>query len=217
MLILVSVASCLVVVWVIGRYHYAGIDVDWNELATPAGQRALADLRRRFALERPVIDMAIGRPVEVAAAGDEAEGIRLLVGGYEYMAGLAQDRAQLLRSMARYSRMVTAMMPLQPLAPRAFRLRGLATVAGLAAVAHHFLVTVPERFRLRAAVLGAGLRIVLRALARAGARGGPPKWQIAVDALADWHTLDAETLESFRALMTAVSLPEQQAAKERRA
>jgi hypothetical protein len=40
---------------------------------------------------------------------------------------------------------------------------------------------------------------------------------VVVDALADWHTLDDETLESFRALVTAVTLPTHQPAAARRA
>ena len=216
MLLAVAIGSGVVLLFVIGRYRYAGLDVDWQVLVTPAGRRALNELRSRFALERPAIEIAIGRPREIADEGDEAEAARLLVAGYEYMASLAVDREQLLHSMARYSRMVTALMPLPPIAADHFHLRRLSTLAGLAAIVHHLLVTVPERFRLRLAVLRAGFKIVLRALLRAGGPGETPRWQIAVDALADWHTLDVETLESFRALVTAVTLPEIEAAKAAR-
>lgn len=218
-LIGLAILSCLVAMFLLGRIRETAYDVDWQDLATPAGRRALNELRTRFRLEAPVIRIAIGRPVQLAAAagGDQAEAARLLVVGYEYMAELASDRLELLRSMARYSRMVTALMPLPPLPARAFRHQGLSLLAGFSNVAHHLLVTVPERFRLRTAVLRAGFRIVLRALVSAGARGGPPKWQIAVDALADWHTLDLETLESFRALVTAVRLPAPAKQAERRA
>ncbi len=130
------------------------------------------------------------------------------------MTSLAEDRQQLLVSMARYSRMVTALMPLPPLSAGAFRLRSIRTLAGLSAVAHHLLVTVPERFRLRLIVLRRGFLIVLRALAQRRPETAP-RWAFVIDALADWHTLDAETLESFRALVTAVTLPVQERAAEK--
>lgn len=211
MLIALALVGGLAVLFLVGRYRDAGLEVRWESLVTPAGRRALDELRGRFAVERPVIDLALGRPVQLAAAGDEVEAARLLIAGYTYMSSLAKDRAQLLRSMARYSRMVAALMPLPPVAAGDFRLRGLATLAGAAAVAHHFLVTVPERFRLRAAVLRRGFWIVLRALAQQRPQSAP-RWAVVVDALADWHTLDEETLESFRALVTAVTIPEAQAA-----
>lgn len=214
MLILLAIASGVFVIFVIGRYRDAGLEIDWQDLVTPAGRRALQELRHRFALERPAIELALGRPAQIAAAGNEAEAARLLVAGVEYVAGLAEDRQQLLRSMARYSRMVNAMMPLPPVAAGGFRLRQLATLAGAAAVAHHLLVTVPERFRLRAAVLRRGFWIVLRALATRRPETAP-RWAVVVDALADWHTLDEETLESFGALVTAVTLPSQAAAERR--
>ncbi|HKP99858.1 MAG TPA: hypothetical protein VJ735_05960 [Actinomycetes bacterium] len=206
--------GCLFALLLAGRVNETAFDVDWQDLATPEGRRALYELRRRFALERGGINLALGRPLELAAAGDEAEAARLLVAGYVYMAGLAQDRQQLLRAMARYSRMVNALMPLPPVAAGAFRLRQLRSLAGLGAAAHHLLVTVPERFRLRVAVLRRGFWIVLRAIATRRPDTAP-RWAVVVDALADWHSLDEETLESFRALVTAVALPSTAAAERR--
>ena len=198
-------AVLALVLLVAGRWSEVAKDVDWRRLITPARRRELARVRERLGMDGAVVDLSLGRAVELAAAGDHEEAVRLLVGAYVIVAQAATDRAELLRCMARYSRMLTCLMPLPPVAPSAFRLRSLVTMAGVGALAHYLLVTVPERLRLRLLVLRCGGSLLLRAVARAGARGGPPRWDVVAAAQADWHTIDEEAVESFRALLTGIA------------
>jgi hypothetical protein len=179
----------------------------WEPILTPAGRRAYDELRARFAREKDAVELTYERAEEVRGE-DPAELALMLRAGYEFIAHTAPDRMQLLRSAAVYSRLVAAMVPLPPLRPSAFRLSHLGLRARAASLGHHLLVTVPERFRLRLALLRYGVRVVVGTLA--GLQQGTvddPAWRKVQAARADWHTITDETLESFRVLVSAVSEP----------
>lgn len=133
---------------------------------------------------------------------------RLLDAGWEFVSALAPERERLLRDLVRYTRMLGAVAPLPPLRPAQFKLRGLATLAGLGWLAHQFLVTVPERATLRLQILRRGRQLVLRAIPCGDARrarGRAPEWVRIDAAQADWSTLDRESLASFGSVVTALS------------
>jgi hypothetical protein len=188
----------------LGRANEAAANA-WEPLLTPVGRRAYDELRARFARERDAVELTYER-AEEARAEDPVELGLMLRAGYEFIAHTAPDRMQLLRSATLYSRLVASMVPLPPLRPSSFELSSLGIGARAAALAHHLLVTVPERFRLRLAVLRYGLGIVVVTLARL--QPGPvdePAWRRLQAARADWHTITDETLESFRVLVSAVT------------
>jgi hypothetical protein len=104
--------------------------------------------------------------------------------------------------------MLSAVAPLPALKPAQFQLPELATLAGLGSLLHPFLVTVPERLRLRLRILRRGQAIVLSTLTggvQEGARD--PDWGRIDAARADWSTLDRESLVSFGSLVTALLAP----------
>jgi hypothetical protein len=112
--------------------------------------------------------------------------------------------------MAAFSRMVSAMAPVQPLRPRDFRLVQLASLAQLNRVLHQFLVSTAERFRLRIYILGRGFGMATRFLLRATERivrrdrETDREWHQVEAIRADFQTLTRESLESLRALLTAL-------------
>jgi hypothetical protein len=149
-----------------------------------------------------------------AKSGERLEDATLLLAaGYTFLEHIVTERRRLLVGMARYSKMVGAIAPIPALRPGDFHLRQLITLAGLGAVAHHFLVTVPERLRLRLYILRRGLGVVLRALSRARHKSDGVDKELVESARADWNTLSAETLASFRALVSGVALPAPAAAR----
>lgn len=207
--LLAGVAALVGVLLVLGRYNEVVIEMDWAEVVTPAGRGAYEDLRTRFSTERAALDITLDHAASSERAEDAAD---LLAAGYTFLEHLVTERRRLLDAMAKYSRLVGAIAPVPPLCPGDFRLRELATIAGVGAVAHHLLITVPERLRLRMLILRAGLGVVLRAFARVGRGGGAPDWQLLAAARSDWNTVSYETLASFRALVTGVVLPSETAA-----
>jgi hypothetical protein len=205
----IGVLGALIALLVAGRYNETSLTVDWTEVVSPAGRRAYEELRSRFANERAALDFTCDRAAESRRAEEAAQ---LLAAGYSFLEHVVVERRRLLENMARYSRMIGAIAPVPHLRPGDFELRQLMTLAGVGAVAHHLLVTMPERLRLRIFILRNGLSVVLRAYAR-GSRPERTDWQLVAAARADWNTLNAETLDSFRALVTSVVLPSEAAAR----
>ena len=178
----------------------------WEPLLSPGCQRALEDLRRRFEQDRAAVDFSYELAEEARRADDPGELARMMQAGYEYITDTAPGRLHLLRMAATYSRLVTAMIPVPALRPASFELGEIRARAGWAALLHHLLVTLPERFRLRVVVLGYGVGVVVKTLA--GLQGRPldgPGWRRLQAARTDWHTISDETLESFRVLVTTVA------------
>jgi hypothetical protein len=206
---IIGVLGALVVLFILGRYNETSLVVDWAEVVSPAGRRAYEDLRARFASERAALDLTCDRAAESRRTEEAAQ---LLAAGYSFLEHVVVERRLLLENMARYSRMVGAIAPVPPLRPGDFHLRQLVTLAGVGAIVHHLVVTMPERLRLRVLILRTGLGVVLRAYAR-GTRRRDPDWKLVATARADWNTLNAETLDSFRALVTSVVLPSEAAAR----
>jgi hypothetical protein len=193
-----TAAGLAVLILAVARAIDAGAP-DWEASISATGRRELESLRRRFALEQDALDLAYER---ARSGTDPAEVAEMLAIGYSLVIDVSRDRRDLLQRAALYSRLISAMAPLPPLTAGAFRLRGLASRAAAAALAHG-LLTNGARYRLRLAVLRRGLHIVLATMGRGIRPLDAPRWQELEAARSDWHTLSDETLESFRALVSA--------------
>src|SRR4029078_8188203 len=93
--------------------------------------------------------------------------IKLVEVGYRVIERFSPNLLKLLATMAVFSRMVSAMIPMEPLRPADFRLRQVVTLANLNRLIHAFLVTAGDRFRLRLYVIGHGIGVAMRYLVRA--------------------------------------------------
>ena len=205
----VATGAVVLLLVLLASYDEASISQDWDAILTPAGRRAFEELRERFDREKAAIEFSSLKAETANDEGDAEEAGRLLAVGYDYLAVVAPDRERLLDGLKLYSRMCAAIVPLPPLRPMAFRLPQLATLAGLGLIAHHLLVTVPDRFRLRLELLRRGLGLALRALLQGGRRERQgrldPDWAKVLAARTDFHTISEETLESFAAMVTAIA------------
>jgi hypothetical protein len=205
--VIAALASGMVLLAILGRYREAECLADWEEMLTPAGRQRFEELRERFARELAASQFTYQRARAASDGGDFELAARLLDAGHEFVGSLAPDRERLVHELSRYTRMLSAVAPLPPLRPAQFQLPELAALAGLGWLLHPFLVTVPERLRLRLHILRRGQVIVLRALPRGGWNGGrlgATDWQRIDAARADWSTLDRESLMSFGSLVTAL-------------
>jgi hypothetical protein len=179
----------------------------WEQLVASGTVQEFNELERRFAKEREAAAVAYASADASRARGDVARAITLLRGGFEYLEDLGRERRELLRQMAVYSRLVSAIVPLPPLRPQQFRLGELRGLASFGAVAHYFLVAAVERFRLRLWILRRGFGVAIRALV--------PSSKRIPAARADYETLDIETARSGEALAEALAAATVAAGKAR--
>jgi hypothetical protein len=142
--------------------------------------------------------------------GSVDDAIRLLDVGYKVIETFAPNMLRLLKTMSAFSRMVSAMAPIQPLRPADFRLPEIVSLAVLNRMLHQFLVSAAERFRLRTYVLGRSFGLAMRFLVRstrrivARERETEREWEQIHAIRHDFQALTDESLESLRLLLTAL-------------
>src|SRR5262245_61852168 len=108
---LIALAGGVLLLLSLARHNENVVRQDWENLMSPAGRQAYERLRERIDRERRAIDFTLER-AEGLASAEPDEAVRLLLAGHHYMDGLQLDRRQMLKQMARYSRMISAITPL---------------------------------------------------------------------------------------------------------
>jgi hypothetical protein len=211
-----SIASCLVVLFLIGRRNERLIRRDWELLLTPRGEKVYGAIEGKVRAEIGMADLSFEHALVYRELGTTEEAIRLLDVGYRVIEKFAPDMLRLLAAMATFSRMISAIAPVQPLRPRDFRLVQLASLAYLNGMLHQFLVSASERFRLKLYILGRSFglatRFLLRSIRNVGA--GTPEadreWEQIEAIRSDFQTLTDESLDSLRILLTAMAREDRQ-------
>ena len=148
-MIVVSAASCLAVLFLFGRRNERAVRRDWELLLTPKGEKLYKSIEGRVQSEMALADLTYEEAFTVRELGSVQEAQKLLDAGYRVIEQFSPDMLRLLAAMATFSRMVSAMVPVQPLRPRDFRVAQIASLAYLNQLLHQFLVSMSERFRSR--------------------------------------------------------------------
>jgi hypothetical protein len=212
----VSVASCLLVLFLIGRRNERLIRRDWEILLTPKGEKVYDAIEGRVRAEIDMADLSFEHAVVYRELGTTEEALRLLDVGYRVIEKFAPDMLRLLAAMATFSRMVSAIAPVRPLRPRDFRLVQVASLAYLNGMLHQFLVSASERYRLKIYILGRSFglvtRFLLRSIQNLGSRTSDAdrEWEQIQAIREDLQTLTDESLDSLRVLLTAVAREDRQ-------
>ncbi len=211
-----SVLSCFVVLFLFGRRNERAVRRDWQLLLTPKGEDVYRTIEGRVQNEMALANLTYEEAFSFRELGSVEEAKHLLDVGYRVIERFSPNMLQLLSTMARFSRMVSAMAPVTPLRPRDFRLTEIASLAYLNGLVHQFLVSTAERFRLRVYILGQSLGLATRALLRSTQRiaGGEPEaereWD-QVDAVRqDFDTLTRDSLDTLRVLLTSLGLEQRE-------
>jgi hypothetical protein len=208
-----TAASTLVVLYLFGRRNERAVKRDWQLLLSPTGAKLYDSIEGRVQTELALADVAYDEAVAFREVGSVDDALRLLDTGYQIIERFSPSMMRLLAAMATFSRMVSAMAPVEPLKPKDFRLSQLASLAYLHSFLHHFLVSTSERFRLRVYVLGRSFGVATRYLLgtthRMLARGGAPseqerEWEQVEAIRQDFKTLTDESLSSLRILLTSL-------------
>ncbi len=211
-----SVVSCLVVLFLIGRRNERLIRRDWEILLTPKGEKVYGAIEGRVRSEIGMADLSFEHALVYRQLGTTEEARRLLDVGYRVIEKFAPDMLRLLAAMATFSRMVSAIAPVQPLRPKNFRIVQLASLAYLNGMLHQFLVSAAERYRLKLYILGRSFglatRFLLRSIQNLGSGTAEPdrEWEQIEAIRADFQTLTDESLDSLRVLLTAMARDDRQ-------
>ena len=211
-----AIASCLVVLFLIGRRNERLVRRDWEMLLTPRGEKVYGAIEGKVRAEIGMADLSFEHALAYRELGTTEEAIRLLDVGYRVIEKFAPDMLRLLAAMATFSRMVSAIAPVQPLRPKNFRLVQVSSLAYLHGMLHQFLVSASERYRLKLYILGRSFGLATRFLLKsiqslgAGTTAAEREWE-QIDAIrADFQTLTDESLDSLRVLLTAMAREDRQ-------
>lgn len=197
----------------VGRYNTQLVLRGWEALLSPAALRALKRLEEQVETDSLLAERAHGKALRARGERRLAEASRLVALAAAVVSDAVPERLQRLRGMAVCCRMASALLPPPPLLPRAFALREIASLAGLSAFLHQFLVATHERFRLRVWTLGACYLVVRHVATASASRIGPQTpatsspWDSFESALHDFTTLDREHVEAFKALLLSLQQP----------
>ena len=211
-----AVVSCLVVLLLIGRRNERLVRRDWEMLLTPRGEKVYGAIEGKVRTELGMADLSFEHALVYRELGTTEEAIRLLDVGYRVIEKFAPDMLRLLAAMATFSRMVSAIAPVQPLRPKNFRLVQVSSLAYLHGMLHQFLVSASERYRLKVYMLGRSFGLVTRYLLRSIQNLGSATPDVArewdqIEAIrADFQTLTDESLDSLRVLLTAMATEDRQ-------
>lgn len=211
-----SVASCLVVLFLIGRRNERLIRRDWELLLTPKGEKVYGAIEGKVRTEIGMAELSFEHALVYRELGTTEEALRLLDVGYRVIEKFAPDMLRLLAAMATFSRMVSAIAPVRPLKPRDFKLVQVASLAYLHGMLHQFLVSASERYRLKVYILGRSFglatRFLLRSIQNLGQNepDAQREWDQIEAIRADFQTLTDESLDSLRVLLTAMARDDRQ-------
>jgi hypothetical protein len=117
----------------------------------------------------------------------------------------------LLGVMTKFSRMVSAMAPIDPLVPADFHLAELTNLAHLHKLLHQMVVSTKQRFRLRLFIIGKGVSItshyLLAKIRNIVSRKteAEQEWEQVERIGGDFSRLAEESVRSFRTLLEALS------------
>ncbi len=207
-----SLFSCMVVLYLFGRRNERAVRRDWELILSPRGERVYRAIEGRLQGEMELAKVTYDEAFAVRALGSIDEAKQLLDIGFKVIERFAPNMLQLLSTMARFSRMVSAIAPTAPLRPRDFRLAEIVSLAYLNGILHQFLVSTSERFRLRLYIIGRGFALATRFLVRSTERivkdepEAEREWRQIDNIRHDFETLTDESLQSLHALLTSLAL-----------
>jgi hypothetical protein len=206
-----SALGCLVVLFLFGLRNERAVRRDWELLLTPRGEKLYKSIESRVHSEMSLAELTYDEAFSVRELGSVDEAIHLIDVGYRVIEKFAPNMLKLLAAMATFSRMVSAMAPVNPLRPRDFKLAQIVSLAYLNGLLHQFLVSTAERYRLRVYILGRsfalGARFLLESTQKI-VRKEPEadrEWEQIQAIRQDFQTLTTESLDSLKVLLTSLA------------
>jgi hypothetical protein len=198
--------STIVVCVLLGRHDRAAVARDWDMLLGGRASDQLRALERTCELDHMMADDSAQAAWQAMRDDDRPEVVRLLDLSYQVLEAATVNRRARLRGVRVCARMAAAMAPAPSLWPAHFETAELRSLAGLATVLQHILVSAHERFVVQAHVIALGFLLALRSMRRA--RGGRDITAALLRfdvAKMDWRSLDEAHVEMVRILLVSAA------------
>ena len=221
MIKLLTPLGLLIIGWfvlmILARRKEAKIRSEWQALLSPACEKTFRQARSQIETNASMVEVAIDEAMEIRQLGDMDEALRFLSIGGEVIERFTPSLLSLLKLMVKFSRMMSAITPVNPIVPHDFHMAELTSLAYLNQILHQILVSARQRFRLKLYILGKGVSIASRYLIERiknviNRRSAvDQEWDEIVGIERDFRRLSQESVQSFRGLLEALS---QDAAKE---
>ena len=198
--------STIVVCVLLGRHDRAAVAREWDMMLGGRSSEHIRSLERTCELDHLMADDSWEAACAALKDDDRPEVVRLLDLSYQVLEAATANRRLRLRAVRVCARMAAAMAPAPPLWPAHFETTELRTLAGVATVLQHILVSAHERFVMQAHVLALGFVLALRSMRRARGRQDLAAALLRFDiAKMDWRSLDEAHVEMVRILLLSAA------------
>ena len=205
----------LVIGWIafviLARRDEEKVQSEWVALLNPSSERILQQARTDIEANTTRVGVAMKEAMEVRELGDLDEAIRFLDLGGDIIQRFTPNLLSLLSVMMRFSRMIGAIAPVNPILPGGFHLAELTSLAHLNGMLHRLITSAKQRFRLKLFILGKGISITSHYLVkRIGSivsrrSSEDQEWEQILGAEQDFQRLSNESVQSFQNLLQALS------------
>lgn len=217
--VLLAAIAAGVVVLVLGTFDRNRALRRWDFVLSGRAEKATEALRTRLAEDTDIAAHTYDLALERKATLSYDEAVRLLAIAAETIEEAAADRQRRLRALSVYARMAEAIVPVPPVRPARFRLLEMKSLTQVASWLQELVATYEERFRFRLAVIGFGIRLVVRSIrgSRTRATLDPTHsepYRTFGDSLHDFRSLDDEHVESFRQLLRSAAATDRETLPE---
>ena len=198
--------STIVVCVLLGRHDRAAVAREWDMMLGGRASEQIRTLERSCELDHLMAEDSWEAASQALHDDDRPEAVRLLDLSYQVLEAATANRRVRLRAVRVCARMAAAMAPAPPLLPAHFETAELRTLAGVAALLQHILVSAHERFVVQAHVLAFGFVLALRAMRRARGDRDLAAALLRFDvAKMDWRSLDEAHVEMVRLLLVSAA------------
>jgi hypothetical protein len=198
--------STIAVCVLLGRYDRAIVAREWDMMMGGRIGEHVRALERTCELDHLMAEDSWQAAWQAMLDDDRPEVVRLLDLSYGVLEAATTNRRTRLRGVRVCARMAAAMAPAPPLLPVHFAGADLRTLAGVATLLQHILVSAHERFVVQARIIAFGFVLALRAMRRA--RGGRDLTVALLRfdvAKMDWQSLDEAHVEMVRILLLSAA------------
>jgi hypothetical protein len=205
----------LIVGWIafaiLAQRNEKKVQSEWSVLLNPASERIFQKASLEIEGHTAIVGLTMNEAMEVRQLGDLDEAIRFLNVGGDVIERFTPNLLGLLSIMTKFTRMVSAIAPINPLVPGDFHLSELTSLAHLHRILHHMLASAKQRFRLKLYVLGKALSITSHYLTKSirnvvtHRSSDDREWEEILGVQQDFQKLSNESVRSFRVLLEALS------------
>ena len=196
---------------ILARRDEEKVKSEWAMLLSPSSERVFRQARRDIEANTMQVEVAVKEAMDVRQLGDLDEAIRFLNLGGDIIQRFTPNLLALLSVMMRFSRMIGAIAPVDPILPNGFHLAELTSLAHLNGMLHRLLTSAKQRFRLKVYILGKGISITSHYLVRRIASivtrrsSVDQEWEEILGVEQDFQKLSNESVQSFQNLLQALS------------